>query len=67
MEKFRVVLTGGGSGGHIYPLLATAEALEKKSAELGFYQELIYLGPKDSYAPLFDAYEITVVPIAAGK
>ena len=28
-KKIRIVLTGGGSGGHIYPLLAVAEDIRK--------------------------------------
>src|ERR1700722_6472208 len=66
-EKFRVVLTGGGSGGHIYPLLAVADVLQKKAAELGFNEELIYIGPRDSYQPLFEEPDIKTIPIAAGK
>jgi len=66
-ETFRVVMTGGGSGGHIYPLLAVAEALQKKSQEMRFACELAYFGPKDSYAPLFAAQGILIRPIMAGK
>ena len=66
-EKFRVVLTGGGSGGHIYPLLAVADILIKKSGELNFDEELIYCGARDSYAPLFEARGIRIVTIASGK
>ena len=66
-EKFRVVLTGSGSGGHIYPLLAVADALVKKSAEMGFESEMTYLGPRDSYAPLFEARDIKIKTITAGK
>jgi UDP-N-acetylglucosamine--N-acetylmuramyl-(pentapeptide) pyrophosphoryl-undecaprenol N-acetylglucosamine transferase len=66
-NTFRVVLTGGGSGGHIYPLLAVAEALQKKSTELSFQEELIYIGPKDAYEPLFVARDISVRSIFSGK
>jgi len=65
--KFRVVLTGGGSGGHIYPLIAVADALAKKAGELNFNEELIYIGPHDSYAPLFEARGIQIETITAGK
>jgi UDP-N-acetylglucosamine--N-acetylmuramyl-(pentapeptide) pyrophosphoryl-undecaprenol N-acetylglucosamine transferase len=66
-EKFMVVLTGGGSGGHIYPLLAVAEALDKKLQSLGGATEFTYIGPKDAYAPLFANKGIEIRPIVAGK
>lgn len=66
-DNFRVVLTGGGSGGHIYPLLAVADVLAAKAAELNFNEELIYVGARDAFAPLFAARGIALVSIATGK
>jgi len=60
MKKPRVLLTGGGSGGHILPLLAVARELKDKA-------ELRYFGPKDSYAYYFIGEEITVSFISGGK
>jgi UDP-N-acetylglucosamine--N-acetylmuramyl-(pentapeptide) pyrophosphoryl-undecaprenol N-acetylglucosamine transferase len=67
MEKFRVIFTGGGSGGHIYPLIAVAEALQKRLGELHAPAEFIYLGPKDAYSALLAAHGVAISPIASGK
>jgi UDP-N-acetylglucosamine--N-acetylmuramyl-(pentapeptide) pyrophosphoryl-undecaprenol N-acetylglucosamine transferase len=64
---FRVVLTGGGSGGHAYPLLAVAEALRTRAEKMSFQLSLCYLGPNDTYAALFKNAGITVKFVAAGK
>jgi UDP-N-acetylglucosamine--N-acetylmuramyl-(pentapeptide) pyrophosphoryl-undecaprenol N-acetylglucosamine transferase len=66
-EKFRVILTGGGSGGHIYPLLAVADALQKKANELRFVCEFTYVGARDAFTPLFDARGIRIKTITSGK
>jgi UDP-N-acetylglucosamine--N-acetylmuramyl-(pentapeptide) pyrophosphoryl-undecaprenol N-acetylglucosamine transferase len=66
-EKFRIVLAGGGSGGHIYPLLAVADEIARKSVEMQFTCEMTYLGPRDSYAPLFESRGIVIDSIAVGK
>lgn len=66
-EPFNVVLTGGGSGGHIYPLLAVADVLQKKVADLGAQTQFFYLGPRDAYAPFFTNHGIRIRPISAGK
>src|SRR5438105_2726833 len=39
-REVKVVLTGGGTGGHIYPALAVAEALREDDPNV----ELLYIG-----------------------
>lgn len=66
-ETFRIVFTGGGSGGHIYPLIAIAEALQKKLDEAKSSAEFFYLGPNDAYSVLLSNRGIAVQPIVSGK
>lgn len=42
----RVVLTGGGTGGHIFPLIAVAKEIKRLSKEKGIQTvEFLYIGP----------------------
>jgi UDP-N-acetylglucosamine--N-acetylmuramyl-(pentapeptide) pyrophosphoryl-undecaprenol N-acetylglucosamine transferase len=66
-EKFRIVFTGGGSGGHIYPLIAIAEELQARLNENNAPSEFIYLGPSDVYSTLLSAHGVLVQPIVSGK
>ncbi len=40
-KKYKVILSGGGTGGHIYPAVAVAEALERR---LGDGVEILFVG-----------------------
>src|SRR3989344_2887439 len=42
--SYRILLLGGGSGGHVFPLIAVAEALKEKSQQEGIPLELMVLG-----------------------
>ncbi len=67
MTTARVLLTGGGSGGHIYPLLAVAQEIKKFAAENQFALDLRYFGPSDAYAELVTSAGLKTVNIASGK
>lgn len=60
----KVLVAGGGSGGHITPVLAVLEALEKKSEKL----EVQYVGSKDGIEnKIISNTQIPFVSIEAGK
>lgn len=62
----RIALVGGGSGGHFYPLIATAERLTQHNTD-DFPVELYYLGPEPYNEAALTENNITFVRIPTGK
>ena len=67
MKKIRVLLNGGGSGGHIYPLLAVAGRLRQKSAEVNLDLEMRFYGHAGEYELQLRGEGIPVRKITASK
>lgn len=63
----RILLVGGGSGGHFYPLIATAEAIQARELELQTEIELYYMGPEVFDEPLLGKMGIEYIYCPAGK
>lgn len=64
----RIVLAGGGTGGHFYPLIAVAEQIKKIATEkklLGV--KLYFVSPKIIDKEMLMANDIQFVQIPAGK
>lgn len=63
----RIALVGGGSGGHFYPLMATAEALRARESEMKTQIHLYYVGPDIFDEPALGKLGIEYVWCPAGK
>lgn len=64
----KIVMTGGGSGGHFYPLIAVAEEIQELSRHEKILDPIIYFMAPGKYnaKELFD-HDITYVMVPAGK
>lgn len=64
----KIMLTGGGSGGHFYPLIAVAEAIEDLCKERKLLEpELFYIGPEPFDRSTLKEHDILYKPSAAGR
>lgn len=62
----KILFTGGGSGGHIYPIVAIIKELRRVHA--GKDLELFYVGPKDPFCDIILSKEkVKIKHITAGK
>ena len=43
MKRLKVIISGGGTGGHIFPALALAKAIERQERNVDF----LFVGAKD--------------------
>lgn len=64
----KILFTGGGSGGHFYPIIAIAEAIYEKAKEKKILLPKLFFMSPSKYNPraLFDN-DIQFIPIPAGK
>lgn len=64
----KILLTGGGTGGHFYPLMAIAEELNRiADEERLLHMKLYYMADSPYDKTLLDEQFITFIPITAGK
>mgnify|MGYP001581839271 CR=1 FL=1 len=67
MAELKVLLTGGGTGGHIFPLIAVAQELKKQSGQLGIPLDMRYFGSAREYAQEIVDNGIEFVPVISSK
>ena len=64
----KIVFTGGGTGGHFYPLIAVAEEIEAFAAEKNIVApELYFFAPAPYSESILFNHKINFVEIPAGK
>jgi len=65
MKKVKILFTGGGTGGHLFPIIAIIKQLRDKSP---FTLDIYFIGPHDSFSnELFKKENITIKRIKTGK
>ena len=64
----KIIFTGGGSGGHFYPIIAITESIEKLSKENKLIGPKLYFFSPTPYNPgfLYD-YNIQHKQVTAGE
>ncbi|OGY41543.1 MAG: undecaprenyldiphospho-muramoylpentapeptide beta-N-acetylglucosaminyltransferase, partial [Candidatus Buchananbacteria bacterium RBG_13_39_9] len=68
IRSVRILLTGGGTGGHLAPLIAAARELKKLCQEKGMEQpEILYMGPDGFAKELLEKESIKTKIILTGK
>ncbi len=68
MKKIRILLAGGGSGGHIYPLIAVAQKLQYfAGGSKDFQLDLRYFGDAGGYDELLAANGVKKTYIISSK
>lgn len=65
--NLRILFTGGGTGGHITPLISVAVELQKFASQKNIELDLRYFGAPEAYENLLEMNGIAVSKIASSK
>ncbi|MEX0870131.1 MAG: glycosyltransferase, partial [Candidatus Spechtbacterales bacterium] len=66
-KKISIIITGGGSGGHTFPLIAVIRELKKQAEQEGVKVKIVFMGPKDNSSEALKNEGIKIKNISAGK
>lgn len=66
-RKIRILMTGGGTGGHIYPLAAVARQLDKLLVQGGYDPDIRYFGDPGNFKDYLTGRGIRLVHITSSK
>ncbi|MGW2848319.1 glycosyltransferase, partial [Streptomyces sp. NPDC001274] len=67
-RAFRLIVTGGGTGGHTYPALTAIRALRSRLAADGGQLDVLWIGTPDGLeARVAPAEGIAFITVATGK
>jgi UDP-N-acetylglucosamine--N-acetylmuramyl-(pentapeptide) pyrophosphoryl-undecaprenol N-acetylglucosamine transferase len=67
MKRLRILFTGGGTGGHVYPLIAVANELKKQSEQFNLELDMRYFGGAREYAEEVVSSGMDFIPIISSK
>lgn len=65
--EIRVALTGGGTGGHIFPLVSIARSIKKELKESEVKPKFVFFGPDEFALETFGKERIRVKKVISGK